>query len=101
MAKFVAASDFRNPDVEKIDVGADKIHDLHVHKGARFEIGGGLPFEKMTAADKRLVSELNAAGRIVYDEQKELVARIDAEVEADKKKEVELRKPRGKKEVTE
>lgn len=84
--KLVAASDFRNPDVESIDVGADKIADLHIHKGARFEIGGELPFEKLNASQKKLVVELNAAGRIVEESQKEKVAAIDKEIAADKAK---------------
>lgn len=81
--KLVATSDFRNPNVEKIDVGANKIHDLHIHKGARFSIGGDLPFEKLSAADKKLVVELNVAGRIVEESQKEKAKQIDDEVKAD------------------
>jgi len=84
--KLVATSDFRNPDVNAIDVGSDKIADLHVHKGARFDIGGDLPFEKLNASQKKLVVELNAAGRIVEESQKEKVAAIDKEVAAEKAK---------------
>ena len=90
--KLVATSDFRNPNVEKIDVGGDKIHDLHIHKGARFDIGGDLPFEKLSAADKKLVVELNAAGRIVAEDQTEKVRQIDAEVKAEKAAEAALNK---------
>lgn len=81
--KLVATSDFRNPNPEKIDVGDDKIHDLHIHKGARFSIGGDAPFEKLSANDKKLVVELNASGRIVSEDQTEKVKQIDAEVKAD------------------
>lgn len=84
--KLVATSDFRNPDVETIDVGADKVHDLHISKGDRFEIGGELPFEKLSAEKKKLIVELNAAGRIVEASQTEKVKAIDAEVAAEKKK---------------
>lgn len=85
--KLIATSDFRNPDPEGIDVGNDKVHDLHIHKGARFAIGGDKPFEQLSARDKRIVTELNAAGRIVEVSQKESVALIDSEVAADNKKE--------------
>ena len=62
------------------------MNEKHVHKGARFTIGGDTPFEKLSAADKRLVGELNNAGRIVdADSQKDLVARIDKEVSDAKK----------------
>ena len=83
---LVATSDFRNPDPETIDLGADAKHKLHVHKGARFAIGGDLPIEKLSASQKKLVAELNAAGRIVDEGQKEAVKAIDAEVAADAKK---------------
>jgi hypothetical protein len=81
--KLVATSDFRNnnPDRIKLD---DAQHDLHVHKGARLSIGDELPFEKLPAADKKLVVELNAAGRIVAEDQTEKVKQIDAEVKAEK-----------------
>ena len=85
--KLVATSDFRNPDVEGIDVGADKVADMHVHKGARFAIGNDLPFEKLNASQKKLVVELNASGRIVEESQKEKVAAIDKEVALEKAKE--------------
>lgn len=84
--KLVATSDFRNTHTDKIDVGDDKIADSHVHKGARFSIGGDVPLEKLSGADKRLVAELNAAGRIVYADQTEKVKAIDAEVAAETKK---------------
>ena len=89
--KLVATSDFRNPDVEAIDVGADKIADLHIHKGARFAIGNDLPFEKLNASQKKLVVELNAAGRIIEESQKEKVAAIDKEVAAEKAKATETK----------
>jgi hypothetical protein len=77
--KLVATSNFRNTAPDKINV-ADKVNDLHVHKGARFSIGGDLPLEKLTADEKKLAVELNCAGRIVEVSQVELVAKIDEEV---------------------
>ena len=79
--KLVATSSFRNTAPAKIIV-ADQIAPLHVHKGARLEIGGDAPFEKLTPDDKKLVTELNIAGRIVEAERTEIVAKIDAEVVA-------------------
>ena len=84
---LVAATDFRNP--RPVSQGGSQgieienaLHELHIHKGARFNIGGDLPLDKMSAADKRLVAELNAAGRIVdEDHQPELVKQIDEEVD--------------------
>ena len=83
--KLIATSGFRNTAPEKIKV-ADKINDLHVHKGARFDIGGETPFEKLAPDEKRLVVELNIAGRIIEPSQVELVAKIDAEVAAERRK---------------
>ena len=77
--KLVCASDFRNIAPDKIQI-EDALHELHVHKGARFEIGGAAPFDKLQASDKRLVVELNSAGRIVSEDQTEAVKKIDAEV---------------------
>ena len=77
--KLVCASDFRNTTPDRIEID-DAVNAKHVHKGARFTIGGDAPLEKLSAADKRLVGELNNAGRIVDESQKDLVARIDEEV---------------------
>ena len=78
--QLIAASDFRNTAPDKIEVESGVKHSEHVHKGARFSIGGNLPFEKLTASDKKLVVELNASGRIISVEQKELAKRVDSEV---------------------
>ena len=83
--KLVATSDFRNPAPDKISV-AGALHPLHVHKGARFSIGGDVPFEKLVSDEKKLVVELNNAGRIVEPSQIELVAKIDAEIAAANRK---------------
>lgn len=83
---LIATSDFRNPDLQLIEADSELINPLHIHKGARFSIGESKPFDKLNAAQKRLIVELNAAGRIVEDTQKELVARIDAEVKQEKEK---------------
>lgn len=77
--KLVSTSNFRNPQPGKITV-AGALHPQHIHKGARFEIGGDAPFDKVEPDDKRLVTLLNTAGRIVEASQVELVAQIDAEV---------------------
>lgn len=85
--KLVATSDFRNPDPETIDIGNDRVHDFHISKGARFQIGQpDQPFEKLTGPQKKLVVELNAAGRIVEESQKDKVAQIDKEVADEKRK---------------
>jgi len=77
--KLVAASDFRNTSPDRIEID-NHLHVQHVHKGARFTIGGDAPFDKLPAQDKKLVVELNSAGRIVEESQKEAVAKIDEEV---------------------
>lgn len=95
--KLVCASEFRNIAPDKIQV-EDALHDLHVHKGARFDIGGAAPFDKLTAGDKKLVVELNAAGRIVSEDQTEAVKKIDAEVAQAKKAAADRQpKPEAKK----
>ena len=97
--KLIATSDFRNPDPENID-HANRIHELHIHKGARFQIGGDLPFEKLPASQKRLVTELNVAGRIIGEDQTEKAKAIDAEVAAEEaatKRRAEVEKPAAKK----
>jgi len=82
---LVATSNFRNTSPEVIDV-TDPLHPNHIHKGARIQIGGDKLIDQLTAGQKRLVAELNAAGRIVdADKQKDDVKRIDAEVIAEKK----------------
>jgi hypothetical protein len=75
--KFVSTANFRGSPLIKCE---KQIHPLHVHKGARFSIGGDLPMEKLTPAEQKFVAELNIAGRIVEVSQVELVAKIDAEV---------------------
>ena len=95
--KLVCASDFRNIAPDKIII-EDALHELHVHKGARFEIGGETPFDKLQASDKRLVVELNSAGRIVSEDQTDAVKKIDAEVaQAKKAAEARQAKPDAKK----
>ncbi len=83
--KLVATSDFRNQAPDKISV-AGALHPQHIHKGARFSIGDEKPLEKLTPEEKRLVVELNCAGRIVEPSQVELVAKIDAEVATESRK---------------
>lgn len=78
--KLVATSDFRISDPSAIEVESESLHENHVHKGARFSIGGDLPFEKLPANAKKLVVELNVSGRIVSTDQTEKVKAIDAEV---------------------
>ena len=77
--KLVATSDFKNTHPDKIEVD-NALHPAHVHKGARFSIGGDLPIEKLAASDKMLVGQLNNSGRIVYETQTEAVKKIDEEV---------------------
>ena len=83
---LIAASDFRNPDPQLIEAESELLHEMHIHKGCRFSIGKNLPLEKLSQSQKNLVATLNREGRIVSDTQKDLVARIDAEVEHEKKK---------------
>lgn len=78
--KLVAASDFRNTANLEIE---DALHPAHVHKGARFTIGAELPVEKLNAGDKRLLAELNAAGRVVEASNTKAVEQIDAEVKTE------------------
>ena len=84
--KLIATSDFRNPDPLILEAEDSLLHESHIHKGCRFSIGGNLPFEKLSASQKKLIVELNVAGRIIEESQKELAARIDAEVELEEKK---------------
>lgn len=83
--KLVATSDFKNPRPDTID-HAEREHDLFIHKGARFSIGDDLPFEKLNGDDKKLVTLLNSAGRIVAEDDKEKVAMIDKEAGMEKKR---------------
>ena len=81
---LVATSNFRN-NVQDTLMVEDALHETFVHKGARLSLGGNLPFEKLSAADKRIIAELNRAGRIVDVSQTEQVKAIDAEVAAERK----------------
>ena len=68
---LVATSDFRNQWTDKIEI-EDTPHELHIPKGSRFSIGGGLPFEKLSQVEKQIVTLLNSAGRILdADTQKD------------------------------
>lgn len=80
--KLVATAAFRNTAPDKIIVAGAQ-HPGHVHKGARFTIGGDTPLDQLTPDDRRLVVLLNTAGRIVEESQVELVAKVDAEVKAE------------------
>ena len=81
---LVATSDFRNTNPDLIEVDG-ALHANHIHKGARLTIGGEAKIDKLTAAQKRVVAALNAAGRVVdEDEQPAKVKEIDAEIAADK-----------------
>jgi hypothetical protein len=83
--KLVATSDFRNPRPSSIDHD-ERQHESHIHKGARFDIGGDLPLEKLSVDDKKLISLLNSAGRIVEASQTDKVKAIDAEVAQENKR---------------
>ena len=88
--KFVSASSFRNTHHDLIKV-TDPLNGNHVHKGARFAVGGNLPLEDLSEREKELVAILNRTGRIVAASQTEDVAKIDAEVKGEKAVEARLR----------
>lgn len=83
--RLIALRDFRNH--AQLDLNADgkydPIFEAHVHKGARFNIGGTAPFDKLSKADQKTVFDLNAAGCIGDAENEKLVKRIEAEAKAD------------------
>ena len=76
--KLIATSDFRNTHKFNIPGAADP---MHVHKGAIFEV------DETDPAKAQVLAQLNGAGRIVdVDNQPAAVKKIQAEVEAEKKK---------------
>lgn len=83
--KLVATANFLHTNSEiKLAFDKPQKNPRHVAKGARFSIGGDLPFEKLSPRESIYVTLLNREGRILSPEQTELVARVDAEVENDK-----------------
>jgi len=79
--RLIATGSFRNTHKFKIP-GA--MNDQHVHKGAIFEV------DETEPENANAIAILNFVGRIVdVDNQPEVVAQIQAEVEAEKQKEVD------------
>lgn len=91
--KFIAARDFANNNEDlRIEV-KDAIHPRHVHKGARFDIGRGERVSDLKGSEKEFIVQLVSAGCIVQvdnDNPASLarVREIEAEVIADKKREI-------------
>jgi len=105
MAKFIATSGFKNTFGAEIE---NAQHPDHIHKGSIFSIGvdakgDDIPLDKMGKDDKQLakrfgkewqlIAHLNLSGRIADATNKDVVAKIQAEVAqaaASKKREIEL-----------
>lgn len=62
-------------------------HPLHVHKGAKFDIGTTSEFKNLTGPEKKLVAELVHANCIGDATDKKVCARVAAEIAAEKKRE--------------
>ena len=86
--KFVAAKDFAN--VKSLNLTLDPkadnfVHELHVPKGHRFEVGTGETLElEPVQANKVLIAQLIVSKSAVGDNEKNkpLIKKIDAEVAA-------------------
>ncbi len=82
--KLIAIRDFSNNVPDKLDI-KDALHDRHVHKGAIFTVGDELPFDKLTKPDQALVALLNYSKCVGDATNKDVVARVQAEIAAEKK----------------
>ena len=77
---------YRTPQLA--DVKLDKpLHDKVIHKGAIFDIGTKPAFEDLSRDDKKLVATLRVAGCVGDASDSEVVARVKAEVDVDRKRE--------------
>ena len=86
--KFVAKKDFANAPALGLKLTEKTpgfVHELHVHKGHRFEVGSTDIFDDLKPNEKDVVAQLIAGKSAVYDStaNKSVIAKIDAEVEAD------------------
>ena len=85
--RFIAKKHFcRTPQLA--DVKLDKpIHDKMIHKGAIFEVGSKPAFEDLSRDDQKLIATLRISGCVGDASDSEVVARVKAEVEVDRKRE--------------
>ena len=88
--KLVAIKDFANvkPLGMIIDSKSDGfVHANHVHTGYRFAVGKSDIFEDLTVPEQEIVAQLvrSKSAIIENDKNKELIAKVDAGVKAQKK----------------
>ena len=86
--KLIATRSFRNIG-GAIEI-KDARHDLHIHKGAIFEIGQGNDIREMTKHDRdsvELIGRLSLAGCIGDATDATLVAKVEAELAAEASRE--------------
>jgi predicted HTH transcriptional regulator len=90
--KFVATKDFANVRYLSLTV-PDAVHPRHVHKGARFSIGGDQPFGLLPQDDQQRIKNLRGAGCIIDDTpaNENAIKYLDNEVVATAKKAAELK----------
>jgi hypothetical protein len=85
--KLIALRSFRNVG-EKIKV-ENALHPLHVEKGQTFEIGAAPTLQQLRKSDRES-AELAAAlimARVATEPTPETVAKVQTEIEADRKRE--------------
>ena len=89
--KFVARKDFANVPSLKLPLTKSTpgfVHELHVHKGHRFEVGKAETLElEDNQSNKVIIAQLIVSKSAVIDNEKNkpLIAKIDAEVAAERK----------------
>ena len=85
--KLIAKKNFyKTPQLA--DIKIDKpVHDNVIHKGAIFEIGSKPAFSDLSRDEQKLVATLRVAGCVGDASDSEVVARVKAEVDVDRKRE--------------
>ena len=86
--KFIAKRGFANVPAMKRFIRVEELteHPGHIQKWHRFEIGTAVDFNGLSDNDKELVAHLFSAQVIGEAANKEVVAKVEAEIEADKKR---------------
>lgn len=91
--KLIALRNFRNTQNLDLDEDGkfDPIHESHVHKGAVLSIGGNKEFKDLSKTQQSIVFQLNAANCVGNANDKDVVARVKAEVDEDAKAEAKAK----------
>lgn len=75
--KLIAIRSFKNP--QRVLTIKNALHPDHVHMGARFDIGGDVPREKLKKDERALIDQL-AIACCISEQTPEVCKKVDEQV---------------------